>query len=130
MGYEPGGATGIFFGRLDEPDELTIAFLAEQEDMMYGIASLLAEIGQENLRVALEFQPSGAVGITIEDRRDPENFQDRRFRSFPMITRFLMDFEEEKKVILTVGDLDLNMDYKRLRLEIGEIDVITSQFVN
>ncbi|HEX3031633.1 MAG TPA: hypothetical protein VHS59_05245 [Bacillota bacterium] len=98
MEYQPGGATGIFFGRLDEPDELTIAFLAEQEDMMSGLASLLAEIGQENLRVALEFQPSGAVGITIEDRRDPDNFCDRRFRSYPLITRFLMDFEEDKKL--------------------------------
>ncbi|MDA8213408.1 MAG: hypothetical protein M0021_16265 [Clostridia bacterium] len=131
MAYEQaGGAVGYFFGRLDTPDELTIAFLAEREEVVHGFASLLSEIGPDNLRVCFEIQPSGAVGIIVEDKRDPGNFQDKRLRTVPMITRFLMDFEEDKKLILTVGDLDLNMDYDRLRLEIKEIEVICSKYLH
>lgn len=124
------GAVGYFFGRLDFPDELTIAFLAEQEEMAYGLASLLTEIGTDNIRVRFEIEASGSVRIIVEDKRDPGNFQDRRLRSVPMITRFLMDFEEDKKLILTVGDLDLNMDYEKLRLEIKEIEVICSKYLH
>lgn len=126
MGYEQmSGALGYFFGRLNSPDELTIAFLAEKEEVIHGFASLLSEIGVENIRVCFEFQPSGAVGITIEDKRDPGNFQDKRLRTIPMITQFLMDFAEDKKLILTVGDLQLNMAYDKLRLEIEDIEVKT-----
>ncbi len=129
MGYDQmGGALGYFFGRLDVPDELTIAFLAEHEENIHGFASLLSEIGSHNLRICFEVQSSGAVDITIEDKRDPGNFQDKRIRPIPMLTRFLEDFEEDKKLILTVGDLDLNMAYDKLRLEISEIEVKCSTY--
>ncbi|MFZ3171611.1 MAG: hypothetical protein WA118_06480 [Carboxydocellales bacterium] len=124
------GAVGYFFGRLDSPDELTIAFLAEQEEFAYGLATLLTEIGTANIRVRFEIEASGSVRIIVEDKRDPGNFQDRRLRSVPMITRFLVDFEEDKKLILTVGDLDLNMDYEKLRLEIKEIEVSCSKYLH
>lgn len=125
-----GGAVGYFFGRLDSPDELTIAFLSEREEMAHGLATLLTEIGTDNLRVRFEIEPSGSVKIIVEDKRDPGNFQDKRLRPVPMITRFLMDFEEDKKLILTVGDLDMNMDYDMLRLEIKEIEVICSKYLH
>jgi hypothetical protein len=116
------GSFGYFFGRLDTPDELTIAFLAETEDMVTGLAAMLADIGEENLKVIFKLLPTGVVEIIIEDKRDPDNFTDHRLRPVTHISRFLQDFEEDKKFIITVGDLELNMAYDKLRLEMDRVE--------
>ncbi len=116
------GSFGYFFGRLDSPDELTIAFLAETEDMVSGLAAILTDIGEENLKVVFKLLPTGIVEIIIEDKRDPDNFTDHRLRPVTHISRFLHDFEEDKKYVITVGDLELNMAYDKLRLEMDQVE--------
>jgi len=118
------GASGYFLGRLDYPDELTIAFLGENEDFVYGLAALLQDIGPDNLRVVFKETPSGNISIIIEDKRDPSNFNDSRERPLDHATRFLAEFNEEKKAIITVGDLNMNLAYDKLRLEIKDIEFI------
>ncbi len=118
-------AIGYFFGRLSRPSELTIAFLGENEDLVIGLASILSEIGPENLQVIFKLLPSGIAEITVFDRRDPENFSDTRKRPVEHVARFLYDLQEDKKFVITVGDLNLNMDYEVLRLELANVEWVT-----
>jgi len=53
---------------------------------------------------------------------DPDNFTDHRLRPVTHISRFLHDFEEDKKFVITVGDLELNMSYDKLRLEMDQVE--------
>lgn len=118
-------AIGYFFGRLNTPSELTIAFLGENEDLVFGLASILAEIGPENLKVKSCILPNGLAEITVFDKRDPENFSDTRKRPVEHIARFLNDLQEDKKFIITVGDLNLNMNYQVLRMELDDVEWVT-----
>ena len=118
-------AIGYFFGRLDCPSELTIAFLGENDDLVIGLASILSEIGPENLQVKINVLSDGLAEITVFDRRDPENFSDSRRRPVEHVARFLYDLQEDKKFVITVGDLNLNMDYEVLRLELDQVEWIT-----
>ena len=113
---------GYFFGRLDSPDELTIAFLGQNDDLVFGLASILSDIGPENLHVKCSMSPTGFVEITVFDCRDPENFSDTRKRPIEHVSRFMLDFQNDKKFVVTVGDLNLNLHYDILRLEIDHID--------
>lgn len=119
------GALGYFIGRLDGPDELTIAFLSESETGQDGFASLLRDIGPENLRVVFQETPAGTVIVTTEDKRDPTNFSDRRERPMYHATRFIYEFAQDGRVIVTVGDLNLNLQYTKLRLEITDVEYRT-----
>lgn len=112
---------GYFFGRLVSPNELTIAFLGESEDLRFGLAALLSEIGPENLQVIFRMRTDGMVEITTLDKRDPENFSDTRKRPVEHVVRFLNDLEEDKKFVITVGDMNLNLDYRTLRMEIDSV---------
>ncbi|MDA8234953.1 MAG: hypothetical protein M0Z31_09180 [Clostridia bacterium] len=123
------GASGYFLGRLDWPDELTIAFLGENEEFVYGLATLLEDIGPDNLRVVFKENPCGTISIIVQDKRDPSNFNDIRERPLDHATRFLAEFQEDRKAIITVGDLDMNLAYDRLRLEIHDIEFIP-RFLN
>jgi hypothetical protein len=116
---------GYFFGRLVPPNELTIAFLGENEDIRIGLASLLSEIGTDNLRVTFQLLPSGQAEITVFDKRDPDNFSDSRNRPVEHVSRFLCDLQEDKKFVITIGDLNMNLDYNTLRLELDQVDWIT-----
>ncbi|PKM79749.1 MAG: hypothetical protein CVU89_16805 [Firmicutes bacterium HGW-Firmicutes-14] len=116
---------GYFFGRLDSPDELTIAFLGNNDDVVIGLASLLSDIGPQNLRVSFKLLPSGLAEITVYDERDPENFSDTRQRPAEHIMRFLHDLQNDKRFIITVGDLNLNLNYDILRLELDKVDYLT-----
>lgn len=118
-------AIGYFFGRLDRPSELTIAFLGENEDVVLGLASILSEIGPENLQVTSKLLPNGLAEITVFDKRDPENFSDSRRRPVEHVARFLYDLHEDKKFVITVGDYNLNMDYEILRLELDQVEWLT-----
>ncbi len=118
-------AIGYFFGRLVPPNELTIAFVGENEDVVIGLASLLSEIGPENLQVRFKLLPNGLAEITVFDKRDPENFCDTRIRPIEHVVRFLHDLQEDKKFVITVGDLNLNMEYEMLRLELDKVDWVT-----
>lgn len=118
-------AIGYFFGRLNTPSELTIAFLGENEDLVFGLASILAEIGPENLKVKSSILPNGLAEITVFDKRDPENFSDTRKRPVEHIARFLNDLQEDKKFIITVGDLRGNMNYQVLRMELDDVEWVT-----
>lgn len=122
-------AIGYFFGRLDSPSELTIAFLGENDELVFGLASLLSEIGSENLQVSCKLQPNGLVEITVFDKRDPDNFSDSRKRPIEHVARFIQDLQTDKKFVITVGDLNLNMDYQTLRMELDQVDWITD-YVN
>ena len=113
---------GYFFGRLDSPDELTIAFLGKNDDIMFGLASILSDIGPENLHVKCKMLPVGLVEITVFDRRDPNNFCDTRKRPMEHVSRFMLDLQEDKKFVITVGDLDFNLHYDILRLELEHVD--------
>ncbi len=119
---------GYFFGRLIPPNELTIAFLGENEDLI-GLASILSEIGPENLRVSFSLLPNGLANITVCDMRDPENFSDTRKRPIEHVARFFQDFQTDQKFIITVGDLNLNIYYDMLRLELDQVDWITEYLV-
>jgi len=119
------GSIGFFFGRLSFPNELTIAFLGKDEDLVIGLASLLSEIGPENLKVNFKLLPNGLAEISVFDKRDPENFLDIRQRPIEHVSRFLSDLQKDKKFVVTVGDLDLNLDYSTLRLELDNADMIT-----
>lgn len=116
---------GYFFGRLNSPSELTIAFLGENEDLVFGLASILSEIGPENLKVRSCILPNGLAEITVFDKRDPENFSDSRKRPIEHIARFLNDLQEDKKFIITVGDFSLNMNYQVLRMELDDVEWVT-----
>jgi hypothetical protein len=116
---------GYFFGRLNSPSELTIAFLGENEDLVFGLASILSEIGPENLKVRSCILPNGLAEITVFDKRDPENFSDSRKRPLEHIARFLNDLQEDKKFIITVGDFSLNMNYQVLRMELDDVEWVT-----
>lgn len=118
-------AIGYFFGRLNTPNELTIAFLGENEDLVFGLASILSEIGPENLKVKCCILPNGLAEITVFDKRDPENFSDTRKRPVEHIARFLNDLQEDKKFVITVGDLNLNMNYQVLRMELDDVEWVT-----
>lgn len=119
------GALGYFMGRLARPDELTIAFLSESEMGQDGFACLLRDIGPENLRVVIEETPIGTVIVTTEDKRDPTNFSDRRERPIYHATRFIYEFGQDGRVIVTVGDLNMNLQYAKLRLEITDVEYRT-----
>lgn len=116
---------GYFFGRLVNPNELTIAFLGDNQDLVIGLASLLSDIGQENLQVNFKILSNGQAEITVFDKRDPDNFSDSRKRPLDHISRFLLDLQEDKKFVITVGDLNLNMDYDILRMELENINYVT-----
>ncbi|MDT3699148.1 MAG: hypothetical protein RO469_06930 [Thermincola sp.] len=118
-------AIGYFFGRLNSPSELTIAFLGENEDLVFGLASILDEIGPENLKVKCCTLPNGLAEITVFDKRDPDNFSDSRKRPLEHIARFINDLQEDKKFIITVGDLNLNMNYQVLRMELDDVELVT-----
>lgn len=115
-------AIGYFFGRLASPDELTIAFLGENDDLLIGLAAILSEIGPNNLKVAFKVLPSGMVEITVRDKHDPENFCDSRLRPAEHVVRFLNDLQTDKKFVITVGDMDLNLNYDLLRMELDRVD--------
>ena len=116
---------GYFFGRLVPPNELTIAFLGENEDMVSGLASILSDIGSENLQVTFELLSNGLAQITVSDKRDPDNFSDSRKRPFEHVTRFMYDLEFDKKFVITVGDLNLNLNYEILRIELDQVNWVT-----
>jgi len=116
---------GYFFGRLVPPNELTIAFLGENKDLVIGLASILSDIGPENLQVIFKLLPNGMAEITVFDKRDPDNFCDTRKRPIDHIFRFLHDLQEDKKFIITVGDFDMNLDYETLRMELDQVAYIT-----
>lgn len=116
---------GYFFGRLDSPDELTIAFLGENDGLIFGLASLLSEIGSENLQVSFKLLLNGSAEIAVFDKRDPDNFLDTRNRPAEHVSRFLYDLQNDKKFVITVGDLNLKMDYQTLRLELDQVDWLT-----
>ncbi|WP_418792290.1 hypothetical protein [Phosphitispora sp. TUW77] len=116
---------GYFFGRLDSPDELTIAFLGHNDDTVYGLARILSDIGPENLHVKCSLLPTGSVEITVFDCRDPDNFSDTRKRPIEHVSRFISDFESDRKFVITVGDLNFNLYYDILRLELDHIDWVT-----
>lgn len=120
---------GYFFGRLVPPNELTIAFLGENEDMVIGLASILSDIGPENLQVTFEMLPNGMAEITVFDKRDPENFLDARKRPVEHVARFLHDLQDDKKFIITVGDLNMNIHYDILRMELDQVEWLT-EYVN
>lgn len=117
-------AIGYFFGRVMPPDELTIAFIGENEDLVIGLASILQDIGPGNLQVVFKMLATGFVEMTVLDRRDPENFSDTRSMPMEYAARFLYDLEEDHKFIITVGDRDLNFKYDVLRLELEQVDWI------
>lgn len=119
------GALGYFIGRLDEPDELTVAFLSESETGQDGFAYLLRDIGSENLRLVFQETALGTVIVTIEDKRDPSNFCDRRERPIYHATRFIYEFEHDGRVIVTVGDMNMNLQYTKLRLEVTDVEYRT-----
>lgn len=116
---------GYFFGRLVPPNELTIAFLGENEDTRFGVAALLSEIGPENLQLIFNLLPDGMAEITLVDSRDPDNFSDTRKRPIEHVIRFMDDLYEDKKFVITVGDMDMNLDYRTLRLEMNQVYWVT-----
>lgn len=116
---------GYFFGRLVPPNELTIAFLGESEDTRFGVAAILADIGPEHLQVIFNLMPDGMAEITLVDARDPENFSDTRKRPIEHVIRFMDDLSEDKKFVVTVGDMNMNLDYRTLRLELEQVSWIT-----
>ncbi len=122
MGEGYCSSIGYFFGRLVPPNELTIAFLGENEDLVIGLASILSDIGPENLQVSFAMLPEGLAEITVFDKRDPENFSDTRKRPIEHVARFLYDLQKDRKFIITVGDLNLNLHYHILRLELEHVD--------
>ncbi len=123
------GTMGYFFGRLDFPDELTIAFLGDNDDLVFGMASILEDIGEENLKVVFQMNSNGWVNIVVQDKRDPSNFMDTRLRAASEVTRFLAEFIETGKFVITVGDFNLNMAYDVLRLEMDEVEWKT-EYIN
>jgi len=118
-------AIGYFFGRLVPPNELTIAFLGESEDTRFGVAAILSDIGPEHLQVIFNLLPDGMAEITLVDARDPENFSDTRKRPIEHVIRFMDDLSEDKKFVVTVGDMEMNLDYRTLRLELEQVSWIT-----
>lgn len=116
------GSMGFFFGRLNFPSELTIAYLGDNDDLVTALARTLDDIGKENLTVSFRLNPDSMVSIVIEDKRDPTNFLDIRTRTIPEVARFMKEFTEIGKFVITVGDLNLNMAYNRVRFEMDFID--------
>ena len=124
------GSIGYFFGRPNSEEKLTIAFLGENDDAVCGLASLLKDIGAKNLRVAFEPLNDGNVQIVIEDKRDPSNFNDCRKPPIDLIARFLDEFDEDQKFIITVGDYKLNMAYDKINFIIDQVEVLTPKYLN
>lgn len=124
------GSIGYFMGRPSSNDQLTIAFLGENEDMVCGLAAMLRDIGPENLRVAFEPQDDGSVQIVIEDKRDPSNFNDCRKPPVELIARFLDELDEDQSFVITVGDYELNMSYDKMMFTKDSIENNTTKFLN
>ena len=124
------GPIGYFIGRPNSEDELTIAFLGENDDAVGGLAALLKDIGPENLRVAVEPSFDGTMRVVVEDKRDPTNFNDCRRPPVDLITRFLDELDEDQVFVLTVGDYDLNMAYDKVKFDLDQVEVLTPKFLN